>query len=75
MPFVDIKVIKGVFDEDEQRELVERVAEAVIAIEGDALRDVTHVVITETPSGSWAIGGKPFTAEDVRAMRTEAISA
>jgi len=34
MPFIDIKVIEGVFTPEEKRELVERVSEAVIAVEG-----------------------------------------
>ena len=71
MPFIDIKVIEGAFTPEEKRELVERVSEAVIAVEGEPLRPVTHTVITETPSGEWAIGGKPLTAEDVKAKRAE----
>ncbi len=43
----------------------------MIGVEGESLRPVTHTVITETPSGEWAIGGKPLTAEDVRAKRSE----
>jgi 4-oxalocrotonate tautomerase len=62
-------VIQGVFTPEEQRELVERVSEAVVAVEGEALRPFTHTVVTETPSGSWAIGGKALTAEDVNAKR------
>lgn len=42
MPSIDIKVIEGVFTPEEQRELVERVSEAVIAVEGEALRPFTH---------------------------------
>jgi 4-oxalocrotonate tautomerase len=69
MPFIDIKVIEGVFTPEEQRELVERVSEAVIAVEGEALRPFTHTAVTETPSGSWAIGGEAKAAADVRALR------
>jgi 4-oxalocrotonate tautomerase len=69
MPFIDIKVIEGVFTAEEQRELVERVSEAVIAVEGEALRPFTHTVVTETPSGSWAIGGQALTSEDVKTKR------
>ncbi|MGW0884151.1 tautomerase family protein [Streptomyces sp. NPDC002671] len=72
MPFIDIKVIAGVFTPEEKRRLVENVSEAVIAIEGEALRPSTHVVITETPGGEWAIGGQALTAEDVRAKRASA---
>ncbi len=71
MPFIDIKVIEGVFTPEEKRELVERVSETVVEVEGEPLRPVTHTVITETPSGEWAIGGKALTAEDVRTMRSE----
>lgn len=69
MPFIDIKVIAGTFSSEEKQRLVENVSEAVIAIEGEALRPVTHVVISETPSGGWAIGGKALRAEDVQAKR------
>lgn len=69
MPFIDIKVIEGAFSPEEKREMVERVSEALIAIEGEPLRAATHTVITETPSGEWAIGGRPLTAEDVQAKR------
>ncbi len=46
--------------------MVEQVSEAVIAVEGEPLRAFTDTVITETPSGEWAIGGQSLTAEDVR---------
>jgi 4-oxalocrotonate tautomerase len=75
MPFIDIKVIQGVFTPEEQQELVERVSEAVISVEGEALRAVTHTVVTETPSGSWAIGGQAMRAEDVKAKRAETVAA
>jgi 4-oxalocrotonate tautomerase len=75
MPFIDIKVIEGVFTPEEQRELVERVSEAVISVEGEALRPVTHTVVTETPSGSWAIGGQAMRAEDVKAKRAAPVAA
>jgi 4-oxalocrotonate tautomerase len=71
MPFIDIKVIEGAFTPEEKQEMVERVSEAVIAVEGEPLRPSTHTVITETPSGEWAIGGKRLSAEDVRAKRAE----
>ena len=72
MPFIDIKVIQGVFTPEEKRELVERVSETVIALEGEALRPATVTAITETPSGEWALGGRTYTADDVKAMRSAA---
>jgi 4-oxalocrotonate tautomerase len=70
MPFIDIKVIKGVFSAEEKQRLVESVSEAVIAVEGEGLRRFTHAAITETPSGEWAIGGTAMTAEHVRGARS-----
>jgi 4-oxalocrotonate tautomerase len=72
MPFIDIKVIQGAFTPEEKREMVERVSEAVIAVEGEALRRLTHTAITETPSGEWAVGGSAKTADDVKALRSAA---
>ena len=46
MPFIDIKVIKGVFTPEEKRELVQRLSEAAIAVEGEALRPFTVTAIT-----------------------------
>ena len=70
MPFVDINVTQGVFTPDEKRELVERVSDTVIALEGEALRPFTVTAITETPSGEWAVGGQTYTADDVKAARS-----
>jgi 4-oxalocrotonate tautomerase len=72
MPFIDIKVIEGVFTPEEKRELVERVSENAIAVEGEALRPFTVTAITETPSGEWAVGGQTYTADDVKAARSAA---
>ena len=75
MPFIDIKVIEGVFTPEEKREMLERVSEAAIAVEGEALRPFTVTAITETPSGEWAIGGQPYSADDVKAARSAAATA
>lgn len=75
MPFIDIKVIQGVFTPEEKRELVERVSEAVISVEGEALRPVTHAAITETLSGEWAVGGRAYSAEEVKALQAAAAAA
>jgi 4-oxalocrotonate tautomerase len=70
MPFIDIKVIQGAFTSEEKRELVERVSEAAIAVEGEALRPYTVTALTETPSGEWAVGGQTLTADEVKSVRS-----
>ncbi len=68
MPLVTIDVIKDVFTPNQKRELIERVTEAMIAVEGEALRGVTWVRVQEFEQGDWAIGGKALSAEDVKAL-------
>ena len=68
MPLVTIDVIKDVFTPSEKKQLITKVTEAMIAVEGDALRGVTWVRINEFESGDWAIGGQPLTASDVQTM-------
>ena len=69
MPLVDIQLIKGAFDDVQKREMIEKVTDAMVAIEGEVMRGVTWVRIQEVASGEWGIGGKTLTAADVRAMR------
>ena len=68
MPMVTIDVIEGVFDAEQKREMLERVTDVMVAIEGEALRPVTWVRIREIEQGDWAIGGKALTARAVQEM-------
>ncbi len=58
MPFTTIKVIEGVFSKDQKRQLIEKVTEAMVEVEGEGMRDLTWVVIEEIKQGDWGIGGK-----------------
>lgn len=69
MPLVDIQLIKGVFDDDQKRAMIEKVTDAVVSVEGEVLRGVTWVRIQEIASGEWAIGGKALSSGDVKAMQ------
>jgi 4-oxalocrotonate tautomerase len=70
MPFVQVKVIEGVFGPEEKGRIIQAVTDAMISVEGEAMRGVTCVAIEEVASGSWAIGGTPLTTADVTSMRT-----
>lgn len=74
MPLASIKVIKGVFTDAEKQQMIERVTDALVTIEGECLRDKTIVIVEETQSGDWGIGGKALTAEYVRRVREGACS-
>jgi 4-oxalocrotonate tautomerase len=68
MPLVDIQLIKGVFTPEQKNRMIEKVTDAMVSIEGETMRPVTWVRIQEIGSGEWAIGGRPLTAADVKAM-------
>jgi 4-oxalocrotonate tautomerase len=62
MPVVTIDVIKDVFTPAQKRDLIEKVTDAMIAVEGEGMRGVTVVRIQEFQEGDWGLGGKPLTA-------------
>lgn len=68
MPLVTIDVIKNVFTSEQKQEIIARVTEAMIAVEGENMRPVTWVRISEFEQGDWAIGGKRLQATDVHAL-------
>ena len=68
MPLIDIQVNKGVFTPDQKQLMMQKVTDAMVAVEGEAMRPVTWVRVQEIESGEWAIGGKPMHAVDIRPM-------
>ena len=68
MPLVTIDVIKDVFTPKQKQDLIDKVTEAMIEVEGESMRGVTWVRIQEFEGGDWAIGGKPLKAADVHAL-------
>jgi 4-oxalocrotonate tautomerase len=71
MPLVDIHLIEGVFNHAQKQEMIRNVTDAMVGIEGEALRGVTWVRVYEVASGEWGIGGKAMTADDVKTLRQQ----
>ena len=68
MPIINVRLIEGVFDSDQKREMIEKLTETMVEIEGENMRGVTFVVVDEVKSGDWGIGGQPMTTEAVRSI-------
>jgi 4-oxalocrotonate tautomerase len=68
MPFINVKLIEGVFSEAQKKQIAKSLTEAMIQIEGEAMRSVTWCVVEEIKSGDWAIGGQALTTSDVKAI-------
>lgn len=72
MPLVTIDLIKDAFTPQEKQRMIQSVTEAMVAIEGETLRDKTWVRITEVEQGDWAIGGHLLGAADIQALKSAA---
>jgi 4-oxalocrotonate tautomerase len=69
MPFVNVKLIEGVFSPKQKQEIVRRLTDTMVDIEGENMRQVTWVVVEEVKSGDWGIAGQPLTTEDVKTLQ------
>jgi 4-oxalocrotonate tautomerase len=69
MPLVQVKLIEGVFSHDQKQEIITRLTETMVDIEGEAMRPVTWVTVEEVNSGEWGVGGKALTTQDVKDLQ------
>lgn len=68
MPMIEVHVIKDVFSDEQKAEIITRLTDAMVSVEGEAMRGVTWVKLHEVASGDWAIGGRPLTSDAVRKL-------
>ena len=68
MPLVQVKLIEGVFSDAQKQEMIRKLTDAMVSIEGENMRGVTWVVVEEVQSGDWGIGGQPLTTGAVKAL-------
>ena len=68
MPFINVKLIEGVFSSDQKQQIIERLTDAMVSIEGENMRQVTWCVIEEV-----AKAGVLITAEGVLPSATGAL--
>ncbi len=68
MPMINVKLIEGVFDAAQKQEMIEKLTDTMVGIEGENMRSVTWVIIEEAKSGDWGIGGQALTTEAVKSL-------
>jgi 4-oxalocrotonate tautomerase len=68
MPLVQVKLIEGVFSQAQKQEIIKKLTDTMVSIEGENMRPVTWVVVEEVKSGEWGIGGQAMTTADVKAL-------
>jgi 4-oxalocrotonate tautomerase len=68
MPLIQVKIIEEVFTPAQRKEIVTKLTEAMVSIEGENMRPVTWVILEDVRSGDWGIGGQSMTTDAVRAL-------
>ena len=64
MPLVTVKVIEGVFTPEQKHEMIRKITDTMVEIEGENLRPVTWVLAEEVGSGYFGIAGHGLTTAD-----------
>jgi 4-oxalocrotonate tautomerase len=66
MPLIEVHLIENVFNPEQKRQMINKLTDAMVSIEGENMRGVTWVKISEVASGEWGIGGQPLTTQAVK---------
>ena len=68
MPLLNVKMIEGVFTPTQKQEMIRKLTDTMVSIEGENLRPYTLVVLEEVKSGDWGIAGNSLTNSDAKAL-------
>jgi 4-oxalocrotonate tautomerase len=75
MPLLNVKMIEGVFTPKQKQDMIRKLTDTMVSIEGEELRPYTLVVLEEVKSGDWGVGGQSFTTEEVKAAAAGGVHA
>lgn len=61
MPFVNVKLVEGVFSTEQKHAMAAALTDVMVKFEGsEAFREVVWVLIEELHPDGWHMGGRPF---------------
>ena len=69
MPIVSVKLVEGVFEQEDLERLAREVTDAVVRVGGEGIRPGVQVTIERVRSGLWCSGGKHLRTEELLARR------
>ena len=67
MPLIQVRVIKDVFSKEQKRQIINKLTDAMVSIEGEAVRGYTWCLVEEVESGDW--GGRRQGSDNRRRAR------
>lgn len=68
MPLINATRMEGVFAQTTKQEMIRKLTDALVSIEGELSRARMWAIIEEVGSGEWGAGGNPVTTADARAL-------
>ncbi len=71
MPLIQVDVFEDELSQEQSRELISRITDAVTEVTSEKLRDVTWVIINEVKNGHWGVGGNPLGLDDVKKLMAD----
>ena len=71
MPLAQLKGLSGFLSADQKDELIRKITDAIVSVEGEGLRPVPWVIIEEVPSVDWGVGGTAVTTEALKKMAAQ----
>lgn len=68
MPLIQVKVFKDELSQEQSKDLINKITDAVTQVTSEQLREVTWVIIDEVKNGHWGVGGHTIGLDDVKEM-------
>jgi 4-oxalocrotonate tautomerase len=68
MALIKVTVIAGVFTAPQKEEIVQRLTDAMVAIEGENMRRTIWCIVEEVAGGQWGVGGRTLISDDIKAL-------
>ena len=68
MPLIQVSLIEGVFTPEQKQQIIHKLTNAMVEVEGEARRGVTGVAIQDVRSGEWGFGGQPMPTAAVKCL-------
>lgn len=68
MPLIQVKVFKDELSQEQSKDLINKITDAVTQVTSEQLREVTWVIIDEVKNGHWGVGGHAIGLDDVKEM-------
>jgi len=67
MPLIQVKVVKDVFDMEQKRQIISKLTDVMVSIEGENMRQVAFYLVEEVENGDWGSAVKPIPPPNVHA--------